>query len=59
MANKRHARNFDAGHIKIDEHHLHRSGLRGRKRWFLWCGLFIMLLVVLLNLAVNVITVYQ
>jgi hypothetical protein len=52
-ANKIHSRNFTSGHINISEHHLASVGLRGRKRWFAWCGLAILLFIAIANLVLN------
>ena len=53
MAKKRHAGNFAAGYVKIDEHHLLRTGLRGRKRWLFCCGATLLILLAIGNLAVT------
>ena len=49
----RHATNNQAGHVQIDEYHLHRTGLRGRKRYFIWSGFTILLVIALANLVVR------
>lgn len=51
-AGARHARNFAAGYVKIDEYHLLRTGLRGRKRWLFCCGATLLLLIAVGNLVV-------
>ena len=51
-ATRRHTTNFNSGHIEIDEYHLSRTGLRGRKRWFLWCGVIGLLVIATVNLMV-------
>ncbi|XP_011409763.1 PREDICTED: beta-sarcoglycan-like [Amphimedon queenslandica] len=52
-AGKRHARNFASGYVKIDEYHLLRTGLRGRKRWLFCCGASLLLLIAVGNLVLN------
>lgn len=47
-----HASNFGAGYVKIEEYHLMRTGLRGRKRWFFLCGAVFLMLIALGNLLV-------
>ncbi len=53
-ARLRHARNYQAGHIQIDEYHLQRTGIRGRKRWFVWSGLSVLLIIAVANLVVRI-----
>ena len=52
-ARKRHARNFTSGHVKVEEYHLFRTGIRGRKRWLIWTGLAVLLLIAMTNLVVS------
>lgn len=53
QAGKKHARNFGTGYIKIEEYHLLRTGLRGRKRWLLLCGTTLLSLLAIGNLIVS------
>ncbi|XP_005108401.2 beta-sarcoglycan [Aplysia californica] len=57
-ANAQHNSNFRAGYVPVDEEVLHRTGIRGRKRYFLYCTLIILLIVALLNAAVTVWLIY-
>lgn len=57
-AGRRHASNFNAGYVEVEEYHLHRTGIRGRKRWFVWCGAAILLAIVLANLLVSSVHMY-
>lgn len=49
--NKEHNSNFRAGYVPVNEDHLHRAGIRGRKRFFLYAVVVILLLVAMLNTA--------
>ncbi|GFN79412.1 beta-sarcoglycan-like [Plakobranchus ocellatus] len=51
--NARHNSNFHAGFVPVDEELLQRSGIRGRKRYFLYCVIGSLLGITFLNLAVT------
>lgn len=51
--NKQHNSNFKAGYVPINEPHLHRTGLRGRKSALFYLLVIILFLIALLNLVVN------
>ncbi|RUS89483.1 hypothetical protein EGW08_002780, partial [Elysia chlorotica] len=51
--NSKHNSNFRAGFVPVDEDRLQRSGIRGRKRYFLYCLIGTLLGVTVLNLAVT------
>lgn len=51
--NSRHNSNFHAGFVPVDEDRLQRSGIRGRKRYFLYCLVGTLMAVAFLNLAVT------
>jgi len=53
-ANRQHNSNFNAGFVQVEEEVLHKSGIRGRKRYFLYCTLILLLVVALLNSLVSV-----
>jgi len=57
-ANRQHNSNFSAGYVPVDEEVLHRSGIRGRKRYLLWSLLVVLLVVALLNALISVWLVY-
>ena len=48
-----HNSNFTAGIIKVDNYHLYRTGLRGRKRWLFFAALAALFIVIAGNLAVS------
>ncbi|KAK3757541.1 hypothetical protein RRG08_032709 [Elysia crispata] len=51
--NSKHNSNFRAGFVPVDEDRLQRSGIRGRKRYFLYCFIGTLMAVTFLNLAVT------
>ncbi|GFR60654.1 beta-sarcoglycan [Elysia marginata] len=51
--NSRHNSNFHAGFVPVDEDRLQRSGIRGRKRYFLFCLVGTLMAVTFLNLAIT------
>lgn len=51
--NREHSRNFNAGYINIDEQYLHKTGVRGRKAYFLYGLVFVLIAVTLLNILVS------
>lgn len=52
--NKEHNSNFRAGHVPVHEEHLHKTGLRGRKRYFAYCFLALLYITAIGNLAVSI-----
>lgn len=52
-AKKHHTANFSSGHVQIQDYHLTRTGLRGRKRWCCVCALLLLALTALANLVVR------
>ncbi|XP_013416495.1 beta-sarcoglycan-like [Lingula anatina] len=53
--NKEHSSNFRAGYVHVNEEHLHKTGLRGRKRYVFYAFLILLLLMVLGNLVVTIV----
>ncbi|XP_048775821.1 protein PALS2-like [Ostrea edulis] len=51
--NREHHSNFNAGYINIDEQYLHRTGIRGRKVYILYCLIFILVVLALLNILMT------
>ena len=51
--NREHSSNFNAGYINIDEQYLHKTGVRGRKAYFLYGLVFILIALTLLNILVS------
>ncbi len=51
--NKEHNSNFRAGHVPINEEHLHKTGLRGRKRFFAYLILALVFIAAITNLLVS------
>ncbi|KAK7475972.1 hypothetical protein BaRGS_00032791 [Batillaria attramentaria] len=51
--NKEHNSNFRAGYVPVDEDHLHRAGIRGRKRFILYAVIVVLLLIATLNTALT------
>ena len=52
-ARRRHASNINAGYVEVDEYHLYRTGIRGRKSLVVWCVLVSLIIIALANLAVS------
>ncbi|KAH9513910.1 hypothetical protein Btru_031713 [Bulinus truncatus] len=48
-----HNSNFRAGYIPVEEEALHRAGIRGRKRYFVYCVVTTLVIVALLNVAIT------
>jgi beta-sarcoglycan len=48
--------NFKAGRIPIHERHLHRTGIRGRKRYIYYAFLYLLGIVCFINLVVRYFT---
>ncbi|XP_071087224.1 beta-sarcoglycan-like isoform X1 [Haliotis cracherodii] len=57
--NKEHNSNFRAGYININEEYLHKTGIRGRKRYFLYCFVGFLVFLALLNALVTAWLVYK
>ncbi|XP_071487253.1 beta-sarcoglycan-like [Diadema antillarum] len=55
--NKEHNSNFRAGYVAVHEEHLHKTGLRGRKRFLAYLLLFLIYVVVIANLVLTVLIV--
>ncbi|XP_033743527.1 beta-sarcoglycan-like [Pecten maximus] len=47
--NREHNSNFRAGYININEPYLHKTGIRGRKRYFLYCVIVFVILLACAN----------
>ncbi|XP_060080075.1 beta-sarcoglycan-like [Ylistrum balloti] len=47
--NREHNSNFRAGYININEPYLHKTGIRGRKRYFLYCVVTFLILLACAN----------
>ncbi|XP_033646270.1 beta-sarcoglycan-like [Asterias rubens] len=56
--NKEHNSNFRAGHVPVHEEHLHKTGLRGRKRYFAYCFLALLYITAIGNLAVTALVIW-
>ena len=52
--NKEHNSNFRAGYVNINEEHLHKTGIRGRKQYIICSIMCIMLVIAVLNLLVSI-----
>ncbi|XP_041455549.1 beta-sarcoglycan-like [Lytechinus variegatus] len=55
--NKEHNSNFRAGYVAVHEEHLHKTGLRGRKRFLAYFLLFLIYAVAVANLVLTVLIV--
>lgn len=55
--NKEHNSNFRAGYVAVHEEHLHKTGLRGRKRFLAYLLLFVIYAVVIANLVLTVLII--
>ena len=51
--NREHNSNFRAGYVHINEEHLHKAGLRGRKKCFFIMAIVLLALLVISNLLVS------
>lgn len=47
-----HESNFTAGRVNVRERYLHRTGIRGRKSWFFYAVLYILVLIVIVNIVI-------
>lgn len=47
-----HESNFKAGRIPIHERHLHRTGIRGRKRYIYYAFFYLLAIICFVNLVV-------
>nr|XP_006825800.1 PREDICTED: beta-sarcoglycan-like [Saccoglossus kowalevskii] len=52
--NKEHNSNFRAGYVHVYEEHLHKTGLRGRKRYLAYILLAILFLIVIANFIITI-----
>ncbi len=52
-AKYRHVSNDKAGFIEVDEYHLSRTGIRGRKQCLCWTALALLITIALVNLMVS------
>ena len=50
---REHESNFKAGRIPIHERHLHRTGIRGRKRYLYYAFLYLLGILCFINLVVS------
>ena len=50
---REHESNFKAGRIDIHERNLHRTGIRGRKRYIYYAFLYILGILCFINLVVS------
>ncbi|XP_077463883.1 beta-sarcoglycan [Stigmatopora argus] len=55
VANKEHNSNFKAGYVPIEEEHLHKTGLRGRKGNMAVCVIVLLFLLALINLIITLV----
>ncbi|XP_032239001.2 beta-sarcoglycan isoform X1 [Nematostella vectensis] len=51
-ANQEHESNFNAGRVNVQERHLHRTGIRGRKIWCFLAVLYLLALMCIINLII-------
>ncbi|BFZ24396.1 hypothetical protein BsWGS_27435 [Bradybaena similaris] len=51
--NAQHNSNFRAGYVPVEEEALHRAGIRGRKRYFLYCFVVVLMITAVLNTLVT------
>ena len=51
--NEEHESNFQTGRVHVRERYLHRTGIRGRKRYVFYCVIFLLGLVCVINLIVS------
>ena len=51
--NKEHNSNFRAGYVHIDEEHLHKTGIRGRKIYFVYIVIVLLFLTIVVNMLVS------
>uniref|UniRef100_A0A2C9LE39 Beta-sarcoglycan n=1 Tax=Biomphalaria glabrata TaxID=6526 RepID=A0A2C9LE39_BIOGL len=58
QVNATHNSNFRAGFVPVEEDALHRAGIRGRKRYFLYCVLAGLMIVAVLNMAITALLLY-
>ncbi|XP_050415036.1 beta-sarcoglycan isoform X1 [Patella vulgata] len=56
--NRQHNCNFRAGYIEVNEEYLHKTGIRGRKRYLLYCVVAMLIIVALLNALVTAGLIY-
>lgn len=56
---REHNSNFRAGYININEQYLHKTGIRGRKRYFLYCVLALLCLVAIVNILLTTAIIYH
>ena len=56
---REHEGNFKAGRIPINERHLHRTGIRGRKRYIYYAFLYLLGIICFINLVVKYFTCYH
>ena len=50
---KEHNSNFRAGYININEEYLHKTGIRGRKRYLFYCFITSLVIIAILNALVR------
>lgn len=48
--NEEHESNFQSGRVNVRERYLHRTGIRGRKRYIFYCVIFLLGLICVINL---------
>ena len=51
--NEEHESNFQTGRVNVRERYLHRTGIRGRKRYIFYCVIFLLGLICVINLIVS------
>lgn len=56
---REHNSNFRAGYININEQYLHKTGIRGRKRYFLYCLVALLFIVAIVNALVRLVIAYN
>ncbi|XP_063415744.1 beta-sarcoglycan-like [Mytilus trossulus] len=55
---REHNSNFRAGYININEQYLHKTGIRGRKRYFLYCLVTLLFIVAIVNALLTTAVIY-
>ena len=53
------AGNFRAGYVHIDEEHLHKTGIRGRKVYVVYAIIIALTLIAVVNILVSSVPIYM
>lgn len=56
--NEEHESNFQTGRVNVKERYLHRTGIRGRKRYIFYCIIFLLGLICIINLIVSTVCIH-